>query len=185
MKSAFALGTALLAAVAGASCGQAPIPPTAPSQSSFITPIGGMWSGTLTLTEVGGGECVGAEIAAASALNPSTNQGTITVLQDGADISATFRAETTGATCTYAGSASLNRFSLNDLSCTVEVFYQCANGQPRVLQPIGSTLTGVQNGNEISGTVATSYNVFSIDPDNRRRPLSGLTMRHSFTANRR
>ncbi len=185
MKSVFALGAALLVSAAAAGCGQTPITPTESSQFVFATPIGGTWSGSLLLRTVNGGECVGADLKPVADSGTSVDDGTVTVVQQGSDVSATVRSATTGLTCQYDGSASVNSFALSSKSCNAEVFYQCANGSPRVLVPLGSTLTATQNGSTATGVVATSYNVFSVDAQNERKPLTGLTTQQQFTATRR
>jgi len=185
MKSVFALGAALVVAAATVGCGESPIAATPPGQLPFVTPLGGLWSGSLTLTGASGGECVGNELRAAAAAGTAPDQGTVSVTQDGSDVAAIVRSATTGLTCDYKGTSSLNSFALSAVSCSEEVFYQCADGSPRVLVPIGSTLTATQSGTTASGVVATSYNVFSINDNNERKPLAALSTRSDFTASRR
>jgi hypothetical protein len=186
MKSGLVFGAALLAAAAAAGCGESPLTPTAPSASPFVTQFTGMWNGSMELRSVTGGECVGADLRATALANPSSDVGTVSMTQEGSDVTAVVRSATTGLTCQYRGSASLASFALSADSCNAEIVLQCSNGSARVLEPIGSTMTVVQSGMSTSGVVTTSYNVFAgSTEEDRRTPVAGLTTQHQFTAARR
>jgi len=184
MKFGLLLGAALFAAVAAAGCGESPLTPTAPSASPFRSQFTGLWSGTMLLSSVAGGECVGADLRAST--SPQFDQQTVTITQDGSDVTAIVRSATTGLTCQYRGTSSLASFALSADSCNAEIVLQCSNGAARVLEPIGSTMTVSQSGNTTAGVVTTSYNVFSESTEeNQRKPVAGLTIQHQFTATRR
>jgi hypothetical protein len=134
-------------------------------------------------TRVSGGECVGADLRASV---PGIDQGTVTLTQNAADVTAVIRSATTGLTCQYDGSASFTGFALTAVSCDAEILFQCSTGQPRILRPIGSTMTVTQSGATASGTITTSYNVFGFDPTTRQEtPVAGMTVESDFTAIRR
>lgn len=166
-----------------AGCAENPVTPT-PGQSPFITgEFAGTWSGATVAARVSGGECVGADLRASV---PGIDQGTVTLTQNAADVTAVIRSATTGLTCQYDGSASFTGFALSAVSCDAELLFQCSTGQSRILRPIGSTLTATQNGATATGTITTSYNVFGIDPLTKAEtPIAGMTVENQFTAIRR
>lgn len=184
MKSGPVLAAALFAAVSAAACGESPLTPTAPSASPFVTQFSGFWDGNLELTSVSGGECVGEDLAAgrvAGPAGPLFDAGTVAIAQTGTEVTATIRSTTTGLSCEYRGIASLQSFALNQESCVPQIFFQCANGASRVLEPIGSTVTVTRSGEATTGTVSSSFNVYNPDMD----PVAGLTHQHQFTTTRR
>jgi hypothetical protein len=183
MKSALVLVASVLAAAGSVACGETPSP-AAPSTSPFVTQFSGLWSGGLQLSRVTGGECVGPELAAQSA---ALDQGTITITQDDSDVSAIIRSATTGLTCSYQGNGSAFTYSLSATTCNgALILHQCTNGNARVLEFVGSTMTGTVAAGTTSGTVTTTYNVFSEHTSEAiRRPIAGLTVQHQFSAVRR
>jgi hypothetical protein len=183
MKRVFAVSGVMVFVFAIAGCTENPVTPT-PGQSPFITgQFGGTWSGATLAARVSGGECVGADLRASV---PGVDQGTVTLTQNAADVSAVIRSATTGLTCRYDGSASFTGFALSAVSCDAEILYQCSTGQARILRPIGSTLTATQNGGTATGTITTSYNIFAFDPVTRQEtPVAGMTIESDFTAIRR
>lgn len=181
MKRAFVSGLLMITCgVAG--CGENPTSPTA-NQLPFTGQFAGTWAGATVPISVSGGECVGDDLRAGT---PAINQGTVTLTQKDADISAIIRSESTGLTCRYDGSASLTSFAATAVSCDAEILFRCSNGQPRILRPVGSTFTATQNGATAQGTITTSYNVFFFDPvTNKEIPVAGMTVQSQFTAIRR
>jgi len=176
--------TALLLAITfTAGCGESPIP-TSPTVSPFVTQFDGLWNGALTLSASGvsGGECVGTDLQAAG---PSIDVGTVSITQKETDVSAVVRSATTGLSCQYDGAAGLAKVALNSQSCNAEIAFQCSNGNTRLLDPVGSTLTATQNDGAINGVVASTFNVFSVDSQGQKKPVAGLTTRELFTAVRR
>jgi len=139
----------------------------------------------MVTTGVSGGECVGVDVRATLGA-PAIDQGTITLTQTANDVSATVRSATTGLTCRFDGSASLTTFAASAVSCDAEILYRCSNGQPRILRPVGSTMTATQTGGAATGVVTTTYNVFSLDLLTKQEtPVAGLTIQNQFTALRR
>jgi hypothetical protein len=183
MKRAFVVAGVLVVGGALAGCAENPISPT-PGQSPFITgQFAGTWSGATVPAVVSGGECVGADLRASTA---RPDQGTITLTQNAAEISAVIRSETTGLTCRYDGNASFQGFAATAVSCDAEILFQCSTGQARILRPVGSTFTATQNGVTATGRVTTSYNIFGIDPVTKIEvPVAGMTIESAFTAIRR
>ena len=160
-------GAVLLVCLAAAGCGENLTEPTS-AQAPFAGQFSGTWAGAMVTTGVSGGECVGDDVRATLAA-PGVDQGTITLTQTANDVSAIVRSATTGLTCRFDGSASLT-----------------TNGQPRILRPVGSTMTATQNGGAASGVVTTTYNVFSFDLLTKQEtPVAGLTIQNQFTALRR
>ena len=188
MKSGLALGAALLATLAASGCGEnltaAPTSPTPSTLSPFNVSFAGLFSGATSLASVSGGECVGADYAAGLG-DGALDLGTVTITQDRSDIKAIVRSATTGLTCRYEGNSSLSTFALSSTSCdSAKIFFQCSNGASRVLELVGSTITATTTGNTTDGVVATFYNVFSDEPEEDRRAVSGLILRHTFSARR-
>jgi len=189
MKSGLALGAVLLAAVAGAACGEnltaAPTSPTPTNGSPFAVSFTGLYSGSTTLSHVTGGECVGADYAAQLA-TASPDVGTVTITQDRSDIAAVVRSATTGLSCRYEGNASLATFALSATSCDVKtILVGCSNGAARVLELVGSTMTANISGTTTAGVVATYYNVFADSTETeQRKPVAGLILQHNFSARR-
>ena len=182
---AVSVRTALLLAITfAAGCGESSIPASPTASSPFVTQFDGVWNGALILSasSVSGGECVGTDLHAAG---PSVDLGTVSIAQKGTDVSATTRSATTGLSCQYGGNAGLASLALSSQSCNAEIVFQCSNGNTRLLDPVGSTLTATQNGGELEGVVATTYNVLFLDSQGQKKPLAGLTTRELFTAARR
>ena len=184
MKRVFVVSGVMVVACALAGCAENPVTPT-PGQSPFITgQFAGTWAGATVPVRISGGECVGADLRA---FPPGLDQGTVTLTQTAADVTAVIRSETTGLTCQYDGSASFTSFAATAVSCDAEITFQCSNGQSRILRPVGSTFTATQNGNTATGTVTTTYNVFipATGSGGRDMPVAGLTVESQFTATRR
>jgi len=177
-------GAVLVVCLAAAGCGEDVTSPTS-AEAPFAGQFSGTWAGTMTTASVSGGECVGDDLRATLGA-PATDQGTITLAQTANDVSVTVRSATTGLTCRFDGSASLTTFAASAVSCDAEVLYRCSNGQPRVLRPVGSTMTATQTGGAAVGVVTTTYNVFFVDPVTKQElPVAGLTVQNQFTALRR
>ena len=183
MKSRFWPAAALAALFATAACGEDPLMPVSPSDSPFATQFTGLWNGTMQLSAVSGGECVGDDLRASTATGPTFDFGTVAITQKQSDVTAVVRSATTGLSCQYRGTASLAGFALSSESCDAPVLFRCSNGNARVLEPIGSTMTVRQSANQTTGIVTTSYNVFSDSTEvNQRKPIAGLTTQHQFAA---
>ena len=183
MKFRFWPAAALTALLATAACGEDPLMPVSPSDSPFATQFTGLWNGTMQMSVVSGGECVGDDLRASMAAGPRFDVGTVAITQKQSEVTAVVRSATTGLSCQYRGTASLASLALSSESCDAAVVFRCANGSARVLEPLGSTMTVRQGGSATTGIVTTSYNVFSDSTEtNQRKPIAGLTTQHQFTA---
>jgi hypothetical protein len=181
MKSVCA-GVLLLAACA-AGCGETPIPSSPTRTSLFASSLSGNWLGELQLVTAAGGECVGADLRADVIAGGGLDEGTVAVAQSGTEMTALVRSVTTGLSCSYSGTAGVSLFALSAVSCDEkEVFFQCTNGETRVLDLLGSTMNAFARAGEASGVVASSYNVSRLDADGRKRPVAGLTVQYQFDA---
>jgi hypothetical protein len=184
------LGFAVLATVLIAGCGPnltaTPTSPTTttPTQSPFISQFGGFYNGTLTLTRVAGGECVGNDMQVDIG---TVDVGTVVISQTQTDVTAVVRSASTGLSCRYSGTAGPGAFALHTQACEVnQILFQCTNGASRVLEQVGSTVTATLGGGGATGTVTTFYNVFSDSTEEeQRKPVAGLVLEEQFNAVRR
>ena len=178
-----ACGGVLVLALGAAGCGETPFPASPTSQSLFSQDSRGLWLGELTLTSVAGGECVGSDIAAGLGQGGTQRDdvGTVSMTQDGRDMTATIRL-VTGSACTYSGTAGTSLFGLDAVECDKkELFFRCSNNAgSRVLTVVDSTMNAFSRAGEMSGTVSTLYNVSM--PDSQRTPVAGLSLRYQFEA---
>jgi hypothetical protein len=182
MSRVLVVSAVLVVTGALAGCGEDVTSPSA-NASPFIGQFAGTWAGVTVPVSISGGECVGDDLRAAP---PSFNAGTVTMTQTDAKLTAVIRSETTGLTCQYDGNASLTGFAASSVSCDADILFRCSNGQPRIIRPVGSTLTATQNGTIANGTVTTTYNIFFLNPQtNREEPVAGLTVQSGFSAVRR
>ena len=135
----------------------------------------------MTLTSTTGGECTAAVVGT---FIPTSDRGTITIAQSDADTSATLTAESTGLACRYKGTSTLTSLAMNAESCDRDtLIVACLNGQSRELRLVGSSLTGSWNGSQLTGQVASTYNVFTTDPE--PVGVGSLTTTQTFSATRR
>src|SRR5712691_4475632 len=88
--------------------------PTAPT----ITQVAGLWTASTTLTQVSGGDCVGA-LFLSSVGSPA--RYTLAVQQSGASLTATSTASSDGSTCQYTGTAGASTFQLNGTFCSAAI----------------------------------------------------------------
>src|ERR1700756_2779899 len=117
MKRAFVSG--LLVMTCGlAACGENPTSPTNPAP--FAAQFAGSWAGTTVRRSVTSGECVGDDLRNAPA---GSDVGTVTLTQSATDISAIIRSESTGLTCQYDGSASVNSFAASSVKCDADLLF--------------------------------------------------------------
>jgi hypothetical protein len=149
--------------------------------SLFIPSIQGVWSGPLTLVGTSGGECVGAVVPS---FLPVDDLGTVTMLQNGAELQATLTMESTGLACRYTGTNTGANLAMNATSCDRHgLIVQCVGGS-RELQLVGSSVIGTWSGNELTGVTTTTYNVFT-PPEAPQLGVGSLIATHRFTATRR
>jgi hypothetical protein len=171
----------LASVVATVGCNQErPVSPAAPSL--FIPNLEGVWSGPMTLQSSSGGECTGEVV---STFLPTLDRGTISITQTVADTSATFTTESTGLACRYSGTSSLTTTALNATACDrTGLLVSCKDGRTRELKLVGSSLTGSWTGDQFSGQMSSTYNVFT-PPQGLQTGVGALIVSHSFTATRR
>ena len=144
--------------------------------------VDGLYTGSLELATVRGGECVGSDL---SDRIGDADLNTVSITTRRAfEVSATVRSFTTGLYCSYSGDTRSALLAASDVSCNREVLYQCSNGNTRVIVPIASTMTALVAGNTATGTVATSFNVYS-EEAGKRVPVAGLITQERFDATRR
>jgi hypothetical protein len=174
-----------LLAIAAAGCGETPIA-TSPTQSPFSQDSSGLWLGALVLTDVTGGECVGADIAAGvgeGRRRDGLDEGTVAITQVGSDMNASVRSTTTGMSCSYEGTFGTSLFGLNSVSCDKKrINFRCTSGRVRVLDLVGSTMNAFARAGEIRGVVTSFYNVYEGGPEDEGTPVSGLAVQYKFDA---
>ncbi len=156
-----------------------PASPTAPSL--FIPNLEGVWSGPMTLLGTSGGECTGQVVGT---FLPDADRGTISIAQSDADTSATLTMESTGLACRYTGTSTLTSLAMNAESCDrTGLIVACINGQNRELRLVGSSVTGSWTGDQLTGQVSSTYNVFTTG--SQPVGVGSLVATHSFSAGRR
>lgn len=166
-------------ALAALACGGGSKSPTAPGPPPIVQ-VAGVWTATMRLTGVGGGECVGDVLAG---FIGDTERYTAAITQAGASLTATVSSQETGLSCSHTGTAGSTTISLNATSCQAAVILglRCRNGALRDLTLVGQSLTGTVAGNTMTGTWAETWNVY------RAGTFSGvgvLTLNGTFTATR-
>jgi len=181
MKLSAAVRAALpLIVVATLGCQESrPVTPTA--ASLFIPNVEGVWSGPMTLLAARGGECAGGVV---NSFLPPTDLGTVSMVQSGNALSATMTMESTGLACSYTGSATVTSLALNATSCDrTGLIVTCLDGRARELQLVGSSVTAIWTGDRVTGSVASTYNVFDVVPP--KIGVGSLIANHDFVATRR
>ena len=150
--------------------------------SLFIPSVQGIWSGPMTLVATSGGECVVGTVI--PTFLPTLDVGTFTLSQNADTLNATITMESTGLACRYTGSATSSSVALNAISCDRNsLVVTCANGAPRELKFLGSSVTASWNGSQIVGRETSTYNVFTTGDD--PVGVGSLVAAHEFNATRR
>jgi hypothetical protein len=130
------------------SCGSSS--PTAPG----VMQVAGTWNGTLTLTTVSGGECVGVVY---NEFVGYSDQAAITFTQSGNSLATVF------AGCSYAGTAGSSSFTLNSTACDIPVEKglpcQPEVGGARDMSVLGQAISGTVIGNDMSMTMTETDNI--------------------------
>ena len=154
-----------------------------PTAASFFVPnISGVFSGPMTLVSATGGECVGAVIPT---FLPSTDQGTVTISEDGKSLTASMTTESTGLACRFSGNKTDSALTMNATSCDrTGLLVACANGEVRQLKLVGSNISASWDGQHISGRTTSTYNVFT-PPGSDEVGVGSLVASHSFFVTRR
>jgi hypothetical protein len=156
--------------------------PESPTAASlFIPNLQGVWSGPMILLGSSGGECTGAVI---NTFLPASDRGTISISQEGAQAAATITMESTGLACRYTGTSTLTSLAMNAVSCDrTGLVVACLNGEKRELKLVGSSVTGAWNGDQVTGQMSSTYNVFTTGETSGG--VGALVATHSFSATRR
>jgi hypothetical protein len=168
----------LAAALVAVGCGSdAPTPVTA-GPSPFMAQVGGVWSGTQTLTSARGGGCIPVM------LQPGTVEPLALSVQQTYDtLTARMSSAGTGVACNYAGKATLNSLVMDSSDCDEQLLVvMCQNGDVRDLKLAGSTINATVRGGVASGTIAYTYNVFLTG---KSEGAGSLVARYDYTATRR
>lgn len=154
--------------------------PTAPTPTTVQ--VAGVWSVTETITSMSGGECFAAVF---QSLVGTVSRGTMQVSQSGASLTATFTYDSSGASCSYQGTAGASSIALNLVSCTASDILgaTCPNSTARRdLRVQTGGINATVNGNTATGTSAETYNVLVANTGSAVGTLIGNS---SFTATRR
>jgi hypothetical protein len=180
LSSAIRAVVVLAGVVATLGCNQErPVSPSAPSL--FIPDLAGVWSGPMTRLSTSGGECTGQVV---DTFLPVSDRATISITQTDADTSATLTTESTGLACRYTGTATLTSLAMNAASCDrTGLVVSCLNGERRELRLVGSSVAGSWVGNQLTGQVSSTYNVFTTG--SAPVGVGSLVAPHSFSATRR
>jgi hypothetical protein len=135
----------------------------------------------MTLQSTSGGECTGQVVGT---FLPATDRGTIAITQSDADTSATLTMESSGLACRYTGTSSLTSLAMNAVSCDrTGLIVACLNGQNRELRLVGSSIAGAWVGDQLTGQISTTYNVFTTGTN--PAGVGSLITTHNITATRR
>ena len=182
MKTSLLVRTAVLAVGVG-TLGCQEYRQISPTSVSLLTAeanqnLNGVWAGPMTLTRTSGGECAGAVVGS---FLPASDRGTVTIVQDGTALQATMTTESTGLACSYQGTATAASLALNATSCDrTGLIVECGGGETRELRLVGSSISGVWNGSNVTGVVSSTYNVFTVvEP---KVGIGALIANHDFTA---
>jgi hypothetical protein len=127
-----------------------------PTQPSLVQ-VGGLWTGSVRLTSVIDGECVGPTLAPSIG---TTQVSMLQITQNSGDLTATATETSTGINTNYSGMAGSNIFTLNATSPNTMLGFLCSDGQRRDVYRTVSTINASVSGNSGNGTAAEAYTVF-------------------------
>ena len=106
------------------------------------------------------------------------------IAQSDADTSATLTMESSGLACRYTGTSSLTSLAMNAVSCDrTGLVVACLNGQNRELRLVGSSIAGAWTGDQLTGQISSTYNVFTTG--SQPVGVGSLIATHNITATRR
>ena len=125
--------------------------------SLFIPSVQGIWSGPMTLVATSGGECVVGSVI--PTFLPTLDVGTFTLSQNADTLNATITMESTGLACRIQEPRRVECRSERHLLRSDSLVVTCANGVPRELKFLGSSVTASWNGSQIAGRTTSTYNV--------------------------
>jgi hypothetical protein len=167
-----------------------PGPSTGPTTLAplLLPRLDGVWGGDLTLAAIAGGagsaRDAGAQRCAGVALSNvvgETTINTLSITQDGSDLSARLVSASTGLACTYTGKVGNGTIVLDSDSCTGDLTMRCPTGEVVDLDIVGSSITATIDApvrvTSLSGVASHTYNVGG-DPQ-------GLVVNHTFGMTRR
>lgn len=120
--------------------------------------MAGTWSGTVTVNNVTGGECM--RVGFPEVVGIPFQLFPITFSQTGSDLSASIPALFSGNSCTYAGTVTDNTFFLSSANCRTLSPRTCIDGPLRDVTFVNATISGRVSGNVIVATAVESWNVF-------------------------
>ena len=151
--------TILLIAVLMCSCGGGSSP-TGPTGQK-VADVAGVWTGTVMVTNISGGECVGVTAQALGVIGASQTY-TLQIDQTGANLTAIATSTATGNSTNFSGTAGATSFVLNATFSTnaFTYGYLCTNGLRRDTQLTAASINANISGNAGSGTYAESTNVY-------------------------
>jgi hypothetical protein len=156
------LGSAiiLIAVLEMSGCGGSSSAPSAPSAPSIVN-VAGLWTASVKITSIVGGECVGVTQQALSLFAPPLPY-TLQVTQNGASLTAIATSTVTGNSTNFSGTAGAASIALNATSSTnaFTFGYLCSNLQRRDTQLTAAAINATITGNSGSGTYADTTNVY-------------------------
>lgn len=129
-------------------------PASAPTPQ--IAQVGGVWTGTVTQTNVSGVECAALFQLSTGVRSPFSLQ----VTQNGNNLTATAASQATGQSCGYTGTAGSTSVALTGTGCNPAGYSATCNGLARDVAIVTYSATGTASGNTLNGTTAATYNVF-------------------------
>jgi hypothetical protein len=136
----------------------------------------------MTRLQTSGGECTSGVV---DSFLPRVDLGTFSMTQSDTELLATMTMESTGLACRYTGSATVTSLALNATSCDrTGLLVACVDGQARELRLVGSSVSAIWNGGQITGQTTSTYNVFT-PPEGQQVGVGSLVATHSFAATRR
>jgi hypothetical protein len=182
MRSVPCVHAIAVAALLAMSCSAEKGDSSTASPTPTTAQVAGTWSGTLQLTSVSGGECVGTHF---QTLIGTPQAYTATLTQSGNAVSATVRGEN-GLTCQFAGNASINTVFLDLTTCdsmTISAFRCPSNGQLRDLRLVGSNYQATADSPTV--VTGTSQETWNVSVSGSQLGLEFMTLRGTFTMTRR
>lgn len=142
-------------------CGSSSSSPSAPAPATPTTAtVNGVWTGTVTLGSVIGGECFGP-----SFLTGIGSGGPISLAftQNASAISAVWTATSGGGNFSYTGTVGQTAVSMTDTACSAcnQLGASCPNGAGlRDIKLQSGNFSGATDGKTMSATDSKIYNVF-------------------------
>jgi hypothetical protein len=155
----------LAIALAAHGCANPNTSPTAPSTSLFSAQAGGIWVGSLTPTgsvarfnrPLEGQACVNENLIEAVGHSATA---TLSLTQEGSNLTGRMTAELVGLSCNFTGSTSLTTMTLDATECdATELLVQCRDGTVALMRLRGSSILATVRAGSVEGTVASTYNV--------------------------